>query len=77
MVFWIQDLPFLVIRMIVIVYHGVEKNYLLYFLTVKNFFLVFFEIYFVWHIILDERHRRKIYKKDFDNLKMKKEFAYF
>ena len=53
-VFFAQDLPFLIMRFYIILYFGVEKNYLLYFLLVKNVFLVFFGLYFGSKIVMEE-----------------------
>jgi hypothetical protein len=58
-----QDLPFCIIRTIIIANYGVDKNYLLYFFVVKNYVLVIFELYLIYNLILDERHRHNLEKK--------------
>lgn len=63
LIFLFQDFPFCIIRTIIIVRFGTEKNYLLYFFVVKNYVLVVYEIYLVTNLILDERHRKKHIKK--------------
>ena len=45
--------------MIVIIYYGVEKNYLLYYFIIKNLVLCVFEIHFGIHILIDELHLKK------------------
>jgi hypothetical protein len=58
-----QDLPFCLIRTLIILKYGSRKNYLLYFFVSKNYLLIFFDIYMVLDLILNERHREKCLKK--------------
>ena len=51
-----QDLPFLIIRMIVIIEYGVFNNYLLYFLLIKNYVICLFGIYLIVNVLIDERY---------------------
>ncbi len=59
-----QDLPFFIIRLIIIIVYGVEKSYLLYFMLIKNAFLVILDSHMILNNILDERFRKKILAKE-------------
>ena len=59
-----QDLPFFIIRSLILFeVKKVQQNYNLYFFVVKNFILVFFELYYIASIVLEQRyHKRQKYK---------------
>jgi len=59
-----QDLPFFIIRSLILFeVKKVQQNYNLYFFVVKNFILVFFELYYIVSIVLEQRyHKRQKYK---------------
>ena len=55
-----QDLPFFVIRLLILFsYDKLQKNYNLYFFVVKNFILVIFEFYYIISIVIE---RKMVYK---------------
>jgi hypothetical protein len=61
-----QDLPFFIIRLLILFeVKKVQQNYNLYFFVVKNFILVFFELYYIVSIVIEQKyHKRQKYKDE-------------
>ncbi len=54
----VQDLPFLIIRSIILIYYpNVQSNYTLYFFVAKSFILVLFELYYIIIIISENEYK--------------------
>jgi hypothetical protein len=50
-----QDIPFFVIRLIILVnFESTTRNYTFYFFIIKNFFLVIFELYRILELFVIE-----------------------
>ena len=65
LVFITQDLPFFITRILILCNFQLDKNYMLYFFTVKNFLLCLFEINRIFVLIkskceTDKQKRNKI-----------------
>lgn len=59
MVFFIQDLPFAVLRISVLInYDQLTKNYTLYFFVVKNVVLALSEIYYIVLILINDKEEK-------------------
>lgn len=60
-----QDLPFFIIRLIIIIQSGVEKEYVLYFMLIKNLYLCLLEVHMILNIfyneklLISENHKKK------------------
>ena len=71
-----QDLPFFIIRLLILFENQkLQQNYNLYFFVVKNFILVFFELYYIVSIILEQKELKKHHKRDNHNEKQVEEIA--
>ena len=54
LVMFTQDLPFFIIRLLVLInYPNLQSNYTAYFFVVKNFILIIFTIYYVTSIVIE------------------------
>ena len=63
-----QDLPFFIVRLMLLIYNDVlQGNYNLYFFVAKNFILIFFELYYIISIIIEHNYyeRKKKMQKSF------------
>ncbi len=60
MILFLQDLPFCILRTIIIACYGVGHDYLLYFFVIKNYVLVIFSVYLIVELLLEERHRHNL-----------------
>ncbi len=59
-----QDLPFFIIRLLILFENQkLQQNYNLYFFVVKNFILVFFELYYIVSIVLEQKELKKHHKR--------------
>ena len=62
-----QDLPFFIIRFLVLIYYpDLQKNYTLYFFVAKSFILVIFELYYMVAIV-SENKQKTIIIQDVEN----------
>ena len=69
-VLFFMDLPFFIIRLIIIIKYGVDKSYLIYFFLVKNAFVCILDINFLINNCLDERFlKKKLDKKELASYK--------
>lgn len=55
-VFMVQDGPFFIIRLIILLTYDLEKNYMIYFLVVKNFILISIELFRIYIIYINEKN---------------------
>ena len=61
----LMDLPFFIIRLVIIIKYGVDKSYLIYFMLVKNALLCILDLNVLMNSFLDERFLKKnLYKKE-------------
>lgn len=55
-----QDLPFFIIRLLILVYYSnLQSNYTLYFFVAKSLILVIFELYYIVAIITENQKEEK------------------
>lgn len=60
--FLVQDFPFLIVRLTIIIKFRLEKNYLVYYNFMKNFLLCSVEIYRIFIIFYREKKIGKLEK---------------
>ena len=58
LIFILQDMPFFILRILILVYADLSKNYMIYFLISKNFILILTELYRIYVIFCDEMKRK-------------------
>jgi uncharacterized membrane protein len=71
-----QDLPFFIMRLLILFNVQIlHQNYNFYFFVVKNFILVFFDIYYIVSIILEQKELKKHHKRHNHNENQVEEIA--
>lgn len=60
--FLTQDFPFLLARLAILISFRLDKNYMLYYLAIKNFVLCILEIYRIVILFLNEKKSNNINK---------------
>ena len=61
LIFISQDMPFFILRILILVYDDLSKNYMIYFNISKNFILILTELYRIYVIFSDEIQRKAEY----------------
>lgn len=68
-VLFAQDLPFFVIRFLILIYYpDLQKNYTLYFFVAKSFILVIFEVYYMIVIVFENKQETNDHNDKVDNI---------
>ena len=62
-IFLTQDFPFLITRVLILASFKLEKNYMIYFLAIKNFLLCILEIYRIAVLFIEEKRKHEKKKR--------------
>lgn len=69
LIFFLQDFPFLIGRLIILINFKLSKNYMIYYMIIKNFILCAIEIYRIMILYKEEVHKESENKaKDTANI---------